>query len=390
MITHSYKHAKRIRSPTAYYIAMSVSLSRVAESLDRCFSEDDLGQPHLSSHNYRTHPFNKDFFRIIPSIQSDVRLASVDGGNFQILGAPNFSVQLNRVYFNLFLGRDRILHSVLQQRVQFLSTTFATFRSGEVFYDTNLVPLGETAEELLPDENDLRFNSMDRRLTLGGTRADIGRVASIARRFAEWHLAKKAVENELRSGDVLVMDGTLRTAFKNEAEYATRAYVAAKSKGAIFSGLSKSSRLFTTTGLSLLAAIDKLAYDSGYRSAWRYYPIADSLSPEHEAAIFAVRLSEQARYIFRYEIQADQAKELGENRLDEILCQLSRNSCDLSFPGYPYILIDAHANAHVAREETDPYRIMLMSEVSELGSWPKLGRQIRSEDAHSILNALGA
>jgi hypothetical protein len=80
---------------------------------------------------------------------------------------------------------------------------------------------------------------------------------------------------------------------------------------------------------------------------------------------------------------------MGEEKLDKILSQLVRNSCDLSFPGYPYGLIDAHVNALVTREEVEPYRIMLLSEISRLGSWQKFARQIRSGNAHSILDSLG-
>jgi len=368
---------------------MSEPLRRVAQSLDSFISESNLGEPHLSSHNYKKHLFSRTFFRAIPNIDSDRKLAFVDGGNCEIVGAPNFSVQLNRVYFNIFLGCNRVFSQRSQQRAQFISITFASFREGEIFYDTSIVPLGDTAKELLPADSDLSFDSMDQRLTLGGTRADIGRVATIARRFAEWLFAAQVVENEMEKGDIIVADGTLRTAFKNEAKYASRAYSVAKSKDVIFSGLSKTSSLFTTTGLSLLAAIDELAYESGFKSTWRYYPIADSLSPEHEAAIFVVRLNEQAQYVFRYEIQADQARDMGEEKLDKILSQLVRNSCDLSFPGYPYGLIDAHTNALVTRDEAEPYRIMLLSEISKLGSWQKVARQIRSGNAHSILDSLG-
>jgi hypothetical protein len=363
-------------------------LGKMARDLDSRFSEGDLGQPFMSSHNYRTYPFNRGFFRPIPNLESNRRVAFIDGGNCEIVGAPNFSVQFNRTYFNIFHGRRRLLPVKLQQHIQFVSATFATFRGGQVFFDTAISPVGDTAVELLPEPQDLSFNSMDRRLTFGGARADIARVASIARRYAEWRLAKLVVEEELQGNDVLVMDGTLRTAFKNESKYSAESHRAARSKGVVFSGLSKSSRLFTTTGMSLLAALDKLANENGYRSRWRYFPIADSLSPEHEAAIFVARLNEQARHIFRYEIQADQAKELRVEELDEVFSELANNSFDLSFPGYPYGLIDADANARVSRDEVEPYRIMFLSEVSKLGSWLKFARQIRSKDAHSILDAL--
>jgi hypothetical protein len=367
---------------------MSESLRIVAQYLDRCFSEDQLGCPHLSSHNYRVHPFRSDYFRMIQSADSDSRMAFVDGGNAEIAGAPNFSIQLNRVYFNIFQGQKRIQPSRLSQRVQFISLTFASFRDGEVFFDTRIIPMNDAEKGLLPEDDDLSFSSMDRRLCLGGARADIGRVASIARRYAEWRLATRVAEKELHSGDVVVMDGTLRTAFGSEAKYGAKAYETAKAGDVIFSGLSKSSKLLTTTGLSLLAAVDRLAHESGYLGRWRYYPVADSLSPEHEAAIFIVRLHEQARYVFRYEVQAEQAKRLGDERLDTVMSQLSRNSCDPSFAGYPYGLIDAHINARVPLEEVEPCRALLLSEVSRLGSWQKMGRQIRSGNAHGVIDTL--
>lgn len=368
---------------------MSEALKKVAKCLDNCVSEDDIGQPFMSSHSYKTHLFNTKYFRSIQNVESGRQFAFVDGGNFEIIGAPNFSVQYNRIYFNIFQGTTRILPHKLQQRIEFVSATYtAPIRNNEMFYDTTVVPLGVIDEKYLPDAHDLSFDSMDPLLTFGGARADISRVASIARRFAEWRFAERVLDNELRTGDVVVMDGTLRTAFSNESMYASSAYSSAKSKDVIFSGLSKSSRLFTTTGLSLLATIDKIARENDYKSTWWYHPIADSLSPEHQAAIFVVRLNEQAQYVFRYEIQADQAKELSQESLNEIFSQLSRNSCDLSFPGYPYGLIDADANARVTRNDAEPYRVMLLSEVSKLGSWSKFARQIRSVDAHGILDML--
>ena len=367
---------------------MSESLRIVAQHLDRCFSEDQLGSPHLSSHNYRVHPFSPNYFRMIQSVDSESRMAFVDGGNAEIAGAPNFSIQLNRVYYNIFQGQRRVQPSRLSQRVQFISLTFANFRDGEVFFDTKIVPMNDEAEGLLPEDGDLSFSSMDRRLCLGGARADISRVASIARRFAERRLATRVVEMELHSGDAVTMDGTLRTAFGNEAKYGAKAYETAKASDVIFSGLSKSSKLLTTTGLSLLAAVDRLAHESGYIGRWRYYPVVDSLSPEHEAAIFIVRLHEQAQYVFRYEIQAEQAKKLGDERLDTVLSQLSQNSCDPSFAGYPYGLIDAHIHARVPLEEVEPCRALLLSGGVAVGSWQKLNRQIRSGNAHSVIDAL--
>ena len=75
-------------------------------------------------------------------------------------------------------------------------------------------------------------------------------------------------------------------------------------------------------------------------------------------------------------------------KINEILNQLCVNSCDVSFPGYPYGLIDADDNARVRGEDVQMYKILLLSEVSKLGSWPKFSRQIQSTDAHDVLNTL--
>ena len=122
---------------------------------------------------------------------------------------------------------------------------------------------------------------------------------------------------------------------------------------------------------------------------WYYYPVADPLTPEHQGAIFLVKLSDQSQRVFRFEIQARQAKELEQtDRLNEIFGELAINSSDLSFPGYPYGLVDADDNARVRFEELETYRVMLLSEISKLGSASKFVRHMEATDAHIALNSL--
>ena len=184
------------------------------------------------------------------------------------------------------------------------------------------------------------------------------------------------------------MDGTLRTAFANESKYARSAYAVAKGRGVVYTGLSKASRLFTTTGLSLLGAMRKLAMDNNVGPIWYYYPVAESVSPEHEAAIFIAKLNDQSQRIFRFEIHAEQAKSMSQEDLNEIFSQLSANASDLTFPGYPYGLIDADDNARVKHEELETYRVMLLSEISKIGSASKFTRHMESTDAHNVLNLM--
>jgi hypothetical protein len=153
-------------------------------------------------------------------------------------------------------------------------------------------------------------------------------------------------------------------------------------------GLSKSSRLFTTTGISLLGAIRSLATDHRLNPLWYYYPIADSLSPDHEAAIFVTKLSEGSERVFRCEIDAERIKSLSAKELNEIFWQLSVNCADFGFPGYPYGLVDADSNARVRHEELETYRVRLFSEISKLGASSRILNHIQSSDAHQVLNTL--
>jgi hypothetical protein len=356
--------------------------------LDGLISEEDLGKPSLSSVNYRVYPFDTAYFKKLLPTESERKIASIDGGNSELVGAPNFSIQLNRVFFNIFDGPKRITETIIPNRIEFFSTTFTTPDDGHIFYKTLIFPLSEVADVNFPSPNDLCFDSRDRRLMIGDSRAEISRVASIARRFAEWEYARQVVETEMDEGDLIVMDGTLRTAFQNESMYAKRAYKSAMRKGVIYSGFSKTCRLFTTTGLSLIGAVGKLAADAHVGPTWYYNPIAESLSPDHEGSIYIVKLHEQSPRTFRYEIQSEQDKNLDDEEIGEIFSQLYVNSSDVSFPGYPYGLIDADDNSRVRSEEKEMYRIIMLSEASKRGSWAKFSRHVQSTDAHNILNML--
>ncbi|MFW6110617.1 MAG: DNA double-strand break repair nuclease NurA [Thermoproteota archaeon] len=365
------------------------AVRRLVERLDGNLQEGDLGEPSFRPpENYRHIPFCEENFKPIPPVDCDKLLFFVDGGNQEIVGAPNFSVQLNRVYFSVFRGGERVLENFLPERVEFFSATHSRCRNEKIFYDTLLIPVKQEFQQLLPDEEDLSFDSMDRTVMNGVQRANISQVASIARKFAEWSYARHLIQEEMEEGDVLVRDGSLRATFTHEAKYAQEVYEAARSKDVILTGLCKSSRLFTTTGLSLLGAVSKFAVDHQVPYESWYLPVAEAESEEHNAMIFVVKLAEVADYIFRYELDREQFRTLEEEEVERIMCQLAENARDVSFPGYPYGLVDADRFARVTEEDVEGYRALLLSEVSKQGGWEKFSRHIRAMDAHSILNRL--
>src|SRR5439155_23889659 len=105
-----------MRTPT-----LNDVVKKLVKDLNQQVPEHDLGDPFLSTPSYRPHPLDPSNFSLIRDVDSGRRFAFLDGGNSELIGAPNFSIQLNRVYYGLFCGRSRIYPEVLQQRIEFFS-----------------------------------------------------------------------------------------------------------------------------------------------------------------------------------------------------------------------------------------------------------------------------
>jgi hypothetical protein len=366
------------------------TIRKLAKELDSGLVSLKLGEPCFLSKDYRPKPFDVTNFHKIEHNTNHRRIAFVDGGNQLIVETPTLSIHLNRVYFNIFEGAKRLAIRSSKQLFEFFSVTSGSFKNGYPHYKTLIYSIDTSYDSILPDKSKLEFSprteiTIDDRPIL-----DIPRVSPIARRFAEWSLSKHVVKEFLENGDILVMDGTLKAAFPNESEYSNDCYQLAQSKGIIYTGLAKSSRLFTSTGLSLIGAIMELASNIQLEGVWYYHPIAESLSPKHAAELFIIKLHESSDRIFRYDIQTEQARKMKHDELEEIISQLSVNSADPSFLGYPYGLIDADDNARVRDEEVKSYRLLVLSEISKMGSWQKFLREIQAIDAHEVINFLKA
>lgn len=351
--------------------------------------ERGLGKPFFSNPEYQAFPLQKSNFKGIEPIESKRTLGFIDGGNQELVGGPDFSVQMNRLYFCKFDGRKRVNARNVPNQIEYFSATYATFRSNEIYYDTILVPTDDEFLNILPHADDLVFNSIDRTLMRGNTRADIALVASIARRFGECLFSKRIVEHELEEGDIAVIDGTLKAAFPNEQDYLNSAYDAALESGVVYCGISKSCGLFTDNGQSLLGAIQSLAEREKVAfPIWKYYPVVDILSVDHRARPYVVRLNPDSERLYRFEILREQAQNMSERQIDEVLYRLAENSSDIGMPGYPYGLVDADHRARVRSDEIGKYQAMLLLEMQRSGIWEAFRDSIRAIDTHDVLNRL--
>ena len=356
--------------------------------LDNKLIETEGGNPYFNEESYEVFPLEKDRFCKINDKKINRKIIFVDGGNQELFGTSNFSIQLNRVYFNIFDGTKRIVQSKMPDTIEFFSLTVSNFKNENIYYDTLLFPIKDEWEEYLPLESHLSFNSTDRTIGLGDMRADIQRVGSIARRFTEWSYAYNIMESMMDENDILVTDGTLQTAFTNENNYLDKIHELAMKKNIVLSGLAKTSSLFTTTGLSLLGFLGMITEDWRIDHGRWFYKVAEGITSSHAAMIYIIKLHESSNHLFRFEISKKQAQKMNDSQITDVMSNLASNSNDISFPGYPYGLIDADDNARVKGNETDAYKIMILSEISSRGLWNTFHRYMHSSDAHDILNSL--
>lgn len=325
-----------------------------------------------------------EFVEITP-IESHRKIAFVDGGDGPLEESPTFLITINRVYFSLFQGKKRIKPKA-NPRVQFFSyvTSNITTSNGKknINYNTRLLPHTADDKKYLPVESDLT-SSTESTTVLQGARLN-----SLGRRFAEWQLAIHVVESELEKGDMLVMDGSLQTNFKNEIKYANRLYELAISKGVIICGLAKTSRLITESGEPLLTRVAEIAEDVPF-GRW-YVKVAEEVSEDDRGFMLAAKFHEKSQFIFRFEILREQFLQMSQDELNSVLASIAENSQDVAMIGYPYGAIDADRFAQVRRDELNMYQGFILAEKLRDPEWRRLQKYSASLAAHDVLNGVSS
>ena len=346
-----------------------------------------LGDPQFGDPRYFPKKLSLgNFNEILPNGDGSC-VCYVDGGNTEILNTPGFVVHLTRVGYCIYKDTVKIDEGSIPSSLDIFTTAFAEQRGRDIYYSVEVMPASDRFQYLLPDAKDLLFDSFDRTLMDGLHRAPLTKVANMSRVFIEWRLAEELCRSVLSEGDLLVRDGSLQTSVTGESKYANRAYEEALSKKVLFSGLAKTSNLFTDSGMPLFSAISIMANRNELNNKrWYYHPIVDIKAPDHKAVMLAVKLHPRSKHVFRFEILDSQAEDMSD--FNEVTGLLARNANDLTFPGYPYGLIEADRIARVRDEEIEPFRIQLLSALSGLGSWSELEAFIHATDAHSVLDEI--
>jgi hypothetical protein len=366
-------------------------IKELVEILREDIEERGLGDPISNNPYDMAYPLNKSNFNGLKPPKLQRKMAFIDGGNQRILGTAEYSIQVNRVYFNIFNEKSRVFpRSEIPTRIEFFSLTTKKTKNGNRFYETSVFPVNKEFRKYLPKNEDLKFDATNREIMVGNT-ADIERVASMARRFSEWEFSKHIINLELDENDVIVRDGSLQTSLPKERIYTQNAMETAKKKKVIFSGLSKTSALSTSTGLSVISSVQRFADECKIDlNTWCYGPIIQAKSETHRAVVMVVKLNKCADRPFRFEIFDENLFNEGKltDGMLDVVSALVTNSNDFSFPGYPYGLYDADRLARVKNEEIEVYETELKSELSNQGIWKTFNTLMKAVDAHNKLDEL--
>lgn len=365
-------------------------INRIIENLD---NENPGKKVFFSDSRYASIDFSKSNFGAIKKPSSARKIAFIDGGNAEIIGGANFSLQLVRLYYSIWQNNKKIKahkdeYYILINAVPKKDKGFDKLR-----YETQIFRKGATTKSIIeeelkdqmhksivPDKEDLSYDSMDGTITEGINRARPSKIGEIARRFSEINACALVVD-ELSAGDFIVIDGTLQSSVTNEGKQLNALYSTAAAKGVIVTAFAKTNTLLTDTGNSASYAIQLISP----KGSWCYHPVVDIRHPDHKAEMFILKLHEKAKHVFRFEIQKEMYLK-NPACADEIIGLLSEISKDAVFLGYPYGLIDADKFARISNQELKSLRTQFM--VKSGKKWEQLMSKNNSVNAHDVLDSI--
>ena len=337
-------------------------INTILNSLNQSLEEKGT-YAQFNDPSYEPIKLSKDNFHEIKDINSNKKIAFIDGGNSEILKAPNFSLQLIRIHYAIYQKNKRIT----SKKKEFYVLINSINKENNIVYKTEFFGL---------NKNRIEFDSFDETIRQGNHRISISSIGNVIRRFAELEAAKDII-NELNNNDIILIDGDLKASMTNETTYLDELYKKAIEKNITISALSKTSELFTDKGNALIPVLNEISpAKEGY-----YYPLVKINNNDHKADIHIVKLNKNSKYIFKFEI-------FNGNKYDkdEIFSILKDNSKDLVFIGYPYGLIETDKSARISNHEKDYLNTIFLTKLGKNNK--KIAQYLNTLNTHNILDSI--
>jgi len=279
-------------------------------------------------------------FSDIKGIDSDKKVAFVDGGQGLLVHSPELVVGLVRIVGVVYDGLEKVDTLMWESEVEIKPVVEGDYLT----YEATVSKLGKSYS----------FAAEDKRLRLGVESADIGFLLGVVRKLLEWEMLSEIMDKVV--GGYVVRDGDLKIRYPYEQEL----YDALKLKGEQLnvgiSGISKTSKMLDSKGRSVLAILGEK------EGVW--------CGKSEEGMV--VKLHADSKYVFVFDCVGN----------DEVLSVLKQFSRDISVLGYPYGLFEADGLARVSNHEKEYFRVK--KRFTE-GNIEPLERSL---DFHSVLDSL--
>ena len=338
-------------------------IKKILESIDEKSLLTEM-YPKFSGEGYRAYKIDIKNFHEIKKSNSGKRIAFIDGGNAEIIGSANFSLNLIRVCYVVYQNNKKIS----AKKLDIFAFIKAVNENNDICYKASFFSAGNSI-----NIDEMSFSSFDHTLMNGINRAEIGSAANAIRRFAELKAAKSVSDGKL--ADVIVLDGTLQSTMTNENKYLNELFESCTENNIILTAISKTNSLFTDNGnllSAVLSSISKLP-------VWFYHPIAEISSHSHKAEMFFAKFHARSKYVFRFEIFNIQ-KMMAEPVINEV----ASNCCDPIFVGYPYGLVEADRIARASNQEKESLKTMFLVKLRN----KNIEKYLNASNAHEILDKI--
>lgn len=357
------------------------------ESSKLKFSESEKAHP--TRDQIKGYDIVEQSFHEIPSSTETTRkIGFVDGGSTPLITSSDLNISFNRVAGCVFDGQKPFEINSIPMVIEYYTATIIDVQDdGNLKFIVKSFPREDEHLKYIPEELTflLTDDSIKERL---GYIPRIEQMGGVVMRFSEWIYGKHLIENELNEGDLFIRDGSLQTGYTNEIKEAQKLFSIGLKKNVYITGLSKSSRLITDKGNSLVSVVNEFGNNKFPESPWYFYPSFRITRADNQADVYFVKLHKHATHSFRFDIFLDQSKGLKQNEREELISNIANNSNDLSFPGYPYGLIKVDQMARISMRELDSQKISLLSEFDPDIYKKFVVPRLRSMDAHDIINKI--
>ncbi|MBI2565206.1 hypothetical protein HYV79_04445 [Candidatus Woesearchaeota archaeon] len=290
------------------------------QDIIKSINSNDLGSEILQNVK-----LDKNNFGLLQPTGCQPPTTFIDGGNGEIIGAANFTVQKIKIAAINYEGVKRLNRNL---------RTFTVLITKNKGFNIKILELNQ--ERFFPEES--------------------CSPQAIALKLRK-QLEIEAMHAYLSRG-IVIRDGDLISEQDFEKNIFDLLYKFAEEKNTVIAGLAKTCTLTTNTGTPCTVALQKITK----LPIWVY---------KTNTITNFVKLNKHSKYVFRIDC----------NKLsEELLSVLVHHAKDISFPGYPYGLIEADKFARVTEQECKQEKLLILAKHEEL-----LEPYLNTINAHDLL-----